>query len=90
MQGEIPIDLSTVNGLRERYLRDTGKIPSKKMDATFKRAAKRVTQVLAEDDAAMQNLGKEIERVTRGRKLPSADEVRNRVLERMKVDPCRI
>ncbi len=51
--------------------------------------AEKVTKSVAEDNGAKQGLGQAIEKATRG-KLPSYDEVRQNITDRMKVEPCRI
>lgn len=89
MQGEIPVDLSTFNGLREQWLRDIGKAPPKSVEPTLRRTARNVARSVAEENSAMSRLGQEIEKATRGRKLPNADEVRNRIRERLGLEPCR-
>jgi len=88
LQGEVPIDLSTFNGMREKFLRDVGKPPEPKMEPILRKTAQRVRDSVLNDDQAMRNLGAEIERQTARRRLPTADEVRARIMERMGVDPC--
>ncbi len=90
LQGELPVDLSTFNGLREAYLRDTGKAPPLELEPKLRQTAEKVSTAVAEDNAAKVKLGQEIDRVTKNRKLPTADEVRRRVQDRMKVEPCRV
>ena len=51
--------------------------------------ARKVRETSAAEDAALKNLGKEIEKPTRN-KLPTADEVRKSIMERMKDDPCNV
>jgi N-acetylmuramoyl-L-alanine amidase len=89
LQGEIPVDLSTFNGMREKFLRDVGKPPPPKMEPVLRKVAKKVSDAAAADKQALQNLGSEIERQTARRRLPTDEEVRTRIMERMKVDPCR-
>jgi hypothetical protein len=90
LQGEIPIDLSTFNGMREKFLKDVGKPPPPSMEPVLRKVAKRVNDAAAADKQALNNLGAEIERQTARRRLPTADEVRTRIMEQMKVDPCPI
>jgi N-acetylmuramoyl-L-alanine amidase/Protein of unknown function (DUF2934) len=90
LQGEIPVDLSTFNGMREKFLRDVGKPPPPKMEPVLRKVAKRVNDAAVADKQALQNLGAEIERQTTRRRLPTDEEVRTRIMERMKVDPCPI
>ena len=64
LQGELPVDLSTVNGLREKFLQDTGKAPPASAEPALRRTAERVASN-GEDTAARQKLGQEIEKATR-------------------------
>jgi hypothetical protein len=89
LQGEIPIDLSTFNGLRERFLRENGEAPPKNMEPLLRKTAKAVADSTAADRAAMDNLGKEIQRQSARRRLPTDEEVRNRIAEAVKDYPCR-
>jgi hypothetical protein len=42
LQGEAPIDLSTFNGLREKFLKDVGQAPPKNMEGQLQKIAKAV------------------------------------------------
>jgi hypothetical protein len=88
MQGEIPVDLSTLNGMREAWLKDTGLPPPKSAEPMLQKQADRLARAIDEERAAARNAGEAVEKVTRGRKLPTYDEVRNNIAERMKVEPC--
>jgi hypothetical protein len=88
LQGEIPVDLSTYNGLREAYLRDVGKPPPANAEPVLRRTAKQVRDAATAESAAMQRLGAEIERQSARRPLPSEDQVRENIVRRMKVEPC--
>jgi len=88
LQGELPVDLSTFNGLREAFLRDNGKAPAPEMEQALRKTAQKVRDATAANNGAMQKLGAEIERQTVRRKIPTADEVRLAIMERMKDMPC--
>jgi hypothetical protein len=88
LQGELPVDLSTFNGLREAFLRDNGKAPAPEMEPALRKTAQKVRDATAANNGAMQKLGAEIERQTTRRKIPTADEVRLAIMERMKDMPC--
>jgi hypothetical protein len=88
LQGEVPMDLTTFNGLREKFLRDVGKAPPLNMEPVLRKTAKRVSDSVDANNQALHNLGLEIESQTARRRLPTADEVRTRIMERMRVDPC--
>jgi hypothetical protein len=89
MQGEIPVDLSTFNGLREAWLRDNGKPPSPKMEPEMRKTARNVRKAVSDERAASSKLGDEINRVTKGKKIPSPEDVRDSIINRMKHMPCR-
>ena len=89
LQGELPVDLSTFNGLREQWLKETGKEPPKKMEPLLRKTAKNVSRAAAEEVAVLKKLSSEIERATEKRKLRPPEEVRDAIIERMKEGPCR-
>ena len=88
LQGELPIDLGTFNGLREAWLKDTGKMPPASVEPKMREMAKKVTNGEKELSDSMQKLGNEIDRVTKGRKLPTEDDVVKSIMDTMKVEPC--
>jgi hypothetical protein len=88
LQGEHPVDLTTFNGWQEKFLKDNGKPPPPEAEPALRKAAERVNDAAKADNGAMQKLGTEIERQSVRRRLPTADEVRNRIWERIKDRPC--
>lgn len=88
MQGEIPVDLSTLNGMREAWLKDTGLPPPKSAEPVLQKTADKLAKAIDEERGATRRQHEEIERVTRGRKLPTPEELRAKVTEKMKVEPC--
>ena len=90
LQGELPVDLSTYNGLRDAFLRDVGKPPPPEMEPVLRKTAQRVRDAATAETAAMQRLGAEIERQSARRPLPSDDQVRTNIMKRMKVEPCPV
>jgi hypothetical protein len=91
MQGELPVDLGSFNGLREAWLRDVGREPSERVQKTMRDTAKKVRETSAAEDVAMKRLGEEIKKQTTRRKLPTYDEVRDGILKEMNGDrPCGI
>jgi hypothetical protein len=90
MQGEIPVDLSTLNGMREAWLKDTGKPPPANVEPKLQRVADKLAKAIDEERAAARNGGEAIEKATQGRKMPTPEEVRNSIAERMGVEPCII
>jgi hypothetical protein len=89
MQGEIPVDLSTYNGIREAWLRDAGTPPPPGAEPVIRQTAARVKGAMDAESAAMNKLGQAITKSSKIKKFPSADDVRTRIMERMKVEPCR-
>jgi hypothetical protein len=89
LQGEVPVDLSTFNGLREAFLRDVGKAPPAEMEPALRKTAKAVSDAKAADQEAMRNLGAAIDGMTVGKKLLSADALRNKIMGTLKDRPCR-
>ena len=90
LQGEIPVDLSTYNGLRDAYLRDVGKPPPANAEPVLRRTAQRVRDAATAETAAMNKLGAEIEKQSARRPLPTEDQVRENIVKRMKVQPCPV
>ena len=88
LQGEIPVDLSTYNGLRDAYLKNVGKAPPANAEPVMRRTAKRVRDASTAEAEAMQRLGAEIEKQSSLRRLPTPDQVRENIVKRMKVEPC--
>lgn len=89
LQGELEVDLSTYNGLREKYLQDTGKPPPPRAEPLLRKTAERVKNANGADAEARTKLGQEIDKATRGKKLRSAEEVRDSIRERMGLGPCK-
>lgn len=89
LQGEIPVDLSTFNGLREQWLRDNRKAPPARMETEMRKTARNIRKAVSEERSVIEKLGNEINRITRGKKLPSPESVRDAIIGRMKHMPCR-
>jgi hypothetical protein len=88
MQGEVPVDLSTYNGQRENWLRNNDKAPSPEMEPTLRKSARRVKAAIDTENVAMDNHGNEINKAVKPR-TPTDEVIRNNIMERMKVEPCR-
>jgi hypothetical protein len=90
LQGSIPVDLSTHNGLRENWLRNNGKLPSPAVDARLKETARKVNGAIEAENGSRQRLGQEIDKAASRSTIPTADEVARRVAQRLGIeDPCR-
>jgi hypothetical protein len=88
LQGEIPLDYSTLNGTKEAYLKSNDKEAPASLEPKLKRMAEVVSKTADAERVAMNNLGKEIEKQIRGKILPTDDQVRTRLMEIMKDLPC--
>jgi hypothetical protein len=88
MQGQIEVDLKTFNGLREAWLRDVGTAPDPKVQKAMRNIAQKVRETSAAEDVAMKRLSDEIGKKSARRKLPTPNEVRDRIIAKMKDLPC--
>jgi hypothetical protein len=89
LQREIPLDYTTFNGMKEAYLKGNNQEAPPNLEPKLKRMAEVVSKNTDAERVAMNNLGKEIERQTRGRALPANEQIRTRLMEIMKDLPCR-
>lgn len=89
LQGEIPADLSSFNGLREEYLKNVGKPAPEKFEPVLRKTANDVRTAYQAEKEALRRLGPEIEKQTARRLLPTEEQVRENIMKRMKVDPCK-
>ena len=93
MQGEIPIDLSTLNGQREAWFKDGGKVdenskPPPAVDKRLQKSADKLDQAVKEEQASGARAGEVIDRATRGKKYPTPDELKVNLAARLKDMPC--
>jgi hypothetical protein len=88
LQGEVPVDLSTFNGMREAWLKDTGELPPPSKEPLLRKTAAEVSKSIEQDNGARTALSDAIEKQSSSRKLPSYEEVRNNIRERMGLEPC--
>jgi len=91
LQREIPLDYTTLNGMKEAYIKGkgNGKEAPPELESKLKQMADAVNKTANRERTAMNNLGKEIENRTRGKTLPNDDQIRTRLMEIMKDLPCR-
>jgi hypothetical protein len=88
MQGEHEIDLTTYNGQRENWLRaNEGKPPPDALEPAFRENAARAKKVTDFEKFAAKAFSDEVNKPLK-MKVPSADEVRNNIMERMGIGPC--
>jgi hypothetical protein len=88
LQREIPVDYTTLNGMKEAYLKGNGKEAPAGSDPRFQKTADAMSKSVTREQVAMRNLGQEIGARTRGNPI-SDESVRTRLMEIMKDLPCR-
>ena len=88
LQGELPVDLSTYNGLRDAYLRDVGTPPPANAEPVLRRTAQRVRDAATAETAAMNKLGAEIEKQSSLRRVITPDQIAENIMKRMNGLPC--
>jgi hypothetical protein len=88
LQQDIPLDYTTLNGLKEAYLKGNGKEAPSEFEPKLNQMAQAVTQSVEAERQALSNAGQEIAKRTRGKPLPSDDQIRARLMEIMKDLPC--
>jgi len=88
LQREIPLDYTTLNGMKEAYLKGNNKEAPHSLEPKLKQMADAVSKSADAERVAMNNLGKEIGKRTRGKRLPTDEEIRTRLMEIMKDLPC--
>jgi hypothetical protein len=88
LQREIPLDYTTLNGMKEAYLKGNNKEAPANLEPKLKQMADAVSKTTDAERVAMNNLGKEIEKQTRRKTLPTDDQIRTRLMEIMKDLPC--
>ena len=91
LQREVPLDYTTLNGMREAYMKGqgNGKAAPPEMEPALKQTAARVKKSAADEQTALNSLGGEIEKQTRGKALPSNDSIRAKLMKIMGDLPCR-
>jgi hypothetical protein len=88
LQREIPLDYTTFNGMKEAYLKGNNREAPAELEPKLKQTADAVSKTADAERVALNNFGKEIEKETRGKTLPSGDQVRTRLMEITKHLPC--
>jgi hypothetical protein len=88
LQREIPLDFTTLNGMKEAYLKANDQAAPATLEPKLKQMADAVTKASDTERAALNNLGVQIENQTRGKRLPTDDQVRTKLMDIMKNLPC--
>lgn len=88
LQGEVPVDLGSFNGLREAWLREIGTQPSAEVESKMRDTAKRVREAAAAEEQALRKVGQEAVKSSLEKRLARAEEVKRNIMERLKDDPC--
>jgi hypothetical protein len=86
LQGEPEVDLSTYNGLREKFLKDVGKEPPPSAETKLRKVADQVRKTHAAEYEARTRVIDKAQKERRA--LPSEDEVRAHIMRVMKDLPC--
>ena len=95
LQREIPLDYSTLNGMKEAYTKGAGngKEAPPEMEPALKQMSKRVNESASKEEAAVKNagdaIGNEVAKKARRKTLPTNDQIRTRLMEIMNDLPCR-
>lgn len=89
LQGAVPVDLTTFNGLREAFFRRNGELPSKNYEPALEKIAQEISKRASEDDLARKNGSQEIKQQTERQKLPTNAEVREAIMKKLGIGPCR-
>jgi hypothetical protein len=89
LQGEHPIDLSTLNGQREQWLRDTKEPMPKEMEPKMQKAADRLATAIDEEKEVDTLHTAAVKKATTRVKLKSPEEVRTDLEERLAKRPCK-
>jgi hypothetical protein len=88
MQGEHEVDLTTYNGQRENWLRNSGgNPPPADVEPTLRQSARAAKKANDAAAAAQKKLSDEIGKPTRA-KIPSEDDLRAEIAEKMGIGPC--
>jgi hypothetical protein len=74
--------------MKEAYLKGNNKEAPAELEPKLKQMADVVSKTTDAERVAMNNLGKEIENQTRGKTLPTDDQIRTKLMEIMKHLPC--
>jgi hypothetical protein len=83
LQGDVPVDLSNYNGLREEFFKNTGKLPPSQTEPVLRKLAKRVRDSSISHETAMKKLGAEIDKQAARRPLPTHEQVKEAIAKRM-------
>ena len=87
MQGEHPVDLSTLNGWKETYMRQ-GKVITPKVEERLKNGVKRYGKVIDAEQMAKARWERQVDAIGAGKMLPSPESVRNNIMRRLRNEPC--
>lgn len=89
MQGEIPVDLSNFNSMREQFLSDVGRPPTEQESVGLQAAARKVANAAEAHEAAMNKLEVGVKKAaSRVKDLPSYDDLKTRIMQAMNDLPC--
>ncbi len=88
LQQEIPVDYTTLNGLKEAYLKFQGKSAPNTLDPVLSGIAKKAQEAANNERVSANGLADEIGKYIAGSKLSTDDQVRAELAAIMKNLPC--
>ena len=88
LQKEIPLDYTTLNGLKEAYLKNQKKEAPLEFEPKLKQMADVAAKASTAERAALERLSDEIGKEITGKSVPTDDQVRARLMAIMKDMPC--
>jgi hypothetical protein len=88
LQQEIPVDYTTLNGLKEAYLKFQGKSASDTLDPVLSGMAKKAQEAANNERVSAKGWADEIGKYIAGSKLSTDDQVRAELAAIMKNLPC--
>jgi hypothetical protein len=88
LQQEIPLDYTTLNGMKEAYLKGNNKEVPPSLEPRLEKMAEAVSKSADAERTALNDLSQEIGKRTRGKPLATDDQIRTRLMEIMRDLPC--
>jgi hypothetical protein len=88
LQKEIPLDYTTLNGMKEAYLKNQKKEVPAELEPKLKQMADVAAKASDAERAALGNLSNAIGNQLKGKMVPTDDQIRTRLMAIMKNLPC--
>ena len=84
LQQELPLDYTTLNGMKEAYLKYNGKSAPDVAEPILQKTAKRVSDSVDAEQATLKDASNGIAKYISKRKIPTDEEIRAKVMDIMK------